>query len=392
MIQCRHNIPLTLDDLSNYASKKLRFSCFLCCGLFSTATIASTEPTSWQVATRSPFNSKIQTTNIINYIPLLSAQKSWKICVLIPNLKDSYWIGINYGLFIQAKALSVQFSLFEAGGYSNIATQIKQLHTCAVNDSDAILLGAVEANILTRYQQQYETPIAKPIIALVNQLNSPRVHTRIGVSWYEMGLNAGSFIRQHSTQSAKIALFAGPNKQGGSAFVEQGVTQALKNSKIQITSHHYADNNRDLYRDEFENLLSKSTSPDYILGSAVALEAGIGALTKKAKQDDNDNSPQIQLISSYLSPAVLRGILRHRILFSNDDSVVTQGKLAIDITVKELQGMAPFGDIGPIIKSQYLGHISPDYMHTSFAPADFHPIYRFPIIADTVSNNEFKPH
>lgn len=104
-------------------------------------------------------------------------------------------------------------------------------------------------------------------------------------------------------------------------------------------SVHHTDNNRNLYRDQINQLLASAT-PDYILGSAVAIEAAVAIVQQRQLQQ------KVQLLSSYLSPAVLRGIYRKRIAYSNDDSVVLQGKLAIDVTVRELQGEPAFGDIG----------------------------------------------
>ncbi|SQH77848.1 Periplasmic protein TorT (fragment) [Shewanella benthica] len=87
-------------------------------------------------------------------------------------------------------------------------------------------------------------------------------------------------------------------------------------------------------------------------------------------------APQIKLVSSYLSPAVLRGLFRNRVAFSSDDSVVLQGKLAIDVVVRELEGAKPFGDIGPPIQGLQGDVLKKHKLENSLAPAEFYPIYR----------------
>ena len=320
---------------------------------------------SWPLEQRKPFNQKIQSHTPVRYQPLKSANKPWRLCVLVPHLKDAYWMGINYGLVRHAKALNLQLELFEAGSYYADDKQLAQLDHCMRQNFDGILLGAVSPELLF----QYQPPLTKPIIALVNRLNSPKVKTRIGVNWYEMGYNAGQFVRQNTATDATLAILAGPNKQGGSEFVEQGLIAALENSFIKVSAIQHADNNRNLYRDQLEILL-RSQQPDYILGSAVAIEAAVSVLRQKGLTD------QIQLVSSYLSPAILRAVHRKKVEFSNDDFVVIQGQLAIDILVRELEGASAFGDIGPEIQGLQDKDINSSSLKDSLAPADYYPVYQ----------------
>lgn len=326
---------------------------------------AATTPSSWSLEQRTPYEKVLQQTTPLQLTPLTSAKKSWRICVLVPHLKDTYWTGINYGLVQQAKALNLKLELFEAGGYYGQGKQLSQLDNCMKHGFDAILLGGVRPDILDFYQ----APITKPVIALVNRLKHPKVNTRVGVNWYQMGLKTGEYIKQQTKKPTTLALLTGPDKLGGSDYVEQGLSAALKDSLVFISAVHHADNNRNLYRDELEALLAEQT-PDYILGSAVAVEAAVSILRQ------HQLSGKVKLISSYLSPAVLRGIYRGKVEFSNDDQVVLQGRLAIDITVRELEGAKAFGDIGPKIQNLYPSHINKEVLKTSLPPADYYPIYR----------------
>ncbi|MGL4713417.1 MAG: TMAO reductase system periplasmic protein TorT [Shewanella sp.] len=331
---------------------------------------ATSKTLTWPLEQRTPFNVKIQQAQTLTYLPLTKAQKPWRICALVPHLKDAYWIGIDYGLIHHAKALGVSLDLFEAGSYYHKDKQLTQLEHCMQGEYDAILLGAVSPDLLT----QFTAPITKPILALVNKLNSNQVHTHIGVNWYQMGLLAANFIKvdarsQHPHQTANLAILAGPENLGGTDLVEQGIRDALQGSQIHISAIQHADNNRNLYRDQLQ-ILFKAQQPDYILGSAVAIEAAISALKQKGLSD------KVKLVSSYLSPAILRGLKRKKVIYSNDDLVVLQGKLAIDVTVKQLEGAAAFGDIGPAIVKRTRSIDTLSSLEFSLAEADFYPLYQ----------------
>lgn len=330
----------------------------------------------WPLEQRSPFNAKIQQSRPIDYQPLQGAKRNWHLCALVPHLKDAYWIGIDYGLVTHAAALNINLDLFEAGSYYHTDKQLEQLAHCMQGDYDGILLGAVTPNILDKLNY----PITKPVLALVNQLHHPQVNTHIGVNWYQMGLLAGQFIQQDAnSQKATLALLAGPENLGGTELVEQGIRHALEGTHVSISAIQHADNNRNLYRDQLQILL-KAQQPDYILGSAAAIEAAISSLNQKQL------SQHIKLVSSYLSPAILRALQRHKVHYSNDDFVVLQGKLAIDVLVKQLEApsgssLAPDirGDIGPAIMgrtpatSQSRQSLK---LELSLAAPQFYPLYR----------------
>ncbi len=377
----QRNLSSTLLPLRDLVLSLMTLSVLLCSGL--------TNAQSWQIEQRTPFNVKQQQVKPESYQPLQHSQKPWRVCVLVPHLKDAYWIGIDYGLVQHAKTLNITLELFEAGSYYGKKKQLKQLSYCMQHDYDAILLGSVAPNLLSKFQD----PITKPIIALVNRLDSHKVATRIGVNWYQMGWSAGDYIRRdvekNRQKGANVALLTGPEKQGGSDWVELGITAALQqNSHIKISSIRHADNNRNLYRDQLHHLL-KDQTPDYILGSAVAIEAAIGELAHRQvnslaeaqphTEDQADkalSSTKVKLVSSYLSPAVLRGLFRGKVAYSCDDLVVFQGKLAIDVVVRELEGANPFGDIGPAIQGLEGDVLKKYHLSDSLAPAEFYPKYR----------------
>ncbi|MGI2854276.1 TMAO reductase system periplasmic protein TorT [Shewanella algae] len=320
----------------------------------------------WELEQRSPFNEAIQQASPLTHAPLTKANKPWKLCALVPHLKDAYWIGINYGLAKQSQVLGLGLELHEAGGYGNTQTQLAQLKSCLDGDADAILLGAVSPHLL----ENQTLELTKPVLALVNQLADSRVETHIGVNWYQMGYLTGQFLA--STPYQRLAMLAGPEGRGGTDLVEKGVRQALQDSNVEIVAVMHADNNRNLYRDQLNLLLNQNEQPlpQALLGSAVAIEAAMGTLRQGNMTD------KMALVSSYLSPDVMRGLKRNKVAYANDDRVVLQGRLAVDLAVRRLQGEKAFGDIGPAILQLRPDNLNSMQLDDSLAPADFYPVYR----------------
>ena len=64
-----------------------------------------------QAAERWPFkvvDVSSGTPKIVEYQPLKKAAKKWHLCILFPHMKDSYWVGVNYGIMDQAKSMGVK--------------------------------------------------------------------------------------------------------------------------------------------------------------------------------------------------------------------------------------------------------------------------------------------
>src|SRR5690606_14888745 len=59
----------------------------------------------------------------IDYRPLATAQRAWRLCASYPHLKDSYWLSVNYGMVEEARRLGVRLQVVEAGGYPNLGRQ-----------------------------------------------------------------------------------------------------------------------------------------------------------------------------------------------------------------------------------------------------------------------------
>ena len=76
----------------------------------------------------------------IDYTPVVKASQPWSICVSFPHMKDAYWLGVNYGVVSESQRAGVRMQLVEAGGYTELNTQISQIEDCVAGGADAVVI------------------------------------------------------------------------------------------------------------------------------------------------------------------------------------------------------------------------------------------------------------
>jgi protein TorT len=305
-----------------------------------------------------------------SYIPLLHANKPWRFCVLYPHLKDAYWLSVNHGMVQEASRLGVGFDIFEAGGYPNLARQIEQLKGCASDEFDAVILGTVSYDGLTPVVQEISR--LKPIIAVVNDIATTGITAKASVPWTEMGAAAGRFIAQRhppGSPPVTIAWFPGPKGAGWVSFVEAGFKEAIANSSGEIVMTLFGDTGLEQQVLLVEEVLESMPDVDYLVGSGPMAEAAVSILRARGASDD------IKVVSTYLSHAVYRGVKRGRILAAPTDSPVVQGRLAIEMAVRALEGTLEIQHAGPPIWVVTPETATQEVIDGSLAPASFIPVF-----------------
>lgn len=305
------------------------------------------------------------------YHPLDRAGKPWRLCVIYPHLKDAYWLSVNYGMVEEARRLGVTFDLYEAGGYPNLDRQIEQVETCGKRKMDALILGPVSYEGLT--PSVLEISRQMPVIAAVNDMNDAGVTAKSSVSWREMGAVAGREIaKRHPKGSTPIRLawFPGPKGAGWVRFVERGFLEAIAESSAEIVATRFGDTGLEQQVLLVEDVLDTVPDIDYLVGSGPMAEAAVSVLRARGLGDE------IGVVSTYVSHGVYRGIKRGRILAAPTDFAVMQGRLAVELAVRALEGKLTIRHAGPQIVTLTLENIDIIGTAESLAPAAFVPVFK----------------
>ncbi|MGD2015542.1 MAG: TMAO reductase system periplasmic protein TorT, partial [Desulfobacterales bacterium] len=189
-----------------------------------------------------PFNDQRQREQKL-YTPLAKAQKKWRIRVFIPHLKDDYWLGVNYGLIHEARRLEVSLSIFEAGGYDRLDVQRRQIENVIAESPDGLIIGAISLDGLNDLVKKASDK-GIPVLDLINGMSSPDIAARAAVSFWDMGYQAGSYLRrlqENSGQPLKLAWFPGPDGAGWVKAGDAGLRSAIEGSAIEILDSLYGD-------------------------------------------------------------------------------------------------------------------------------------------------------
>ena len=317
-----------------------------------------------------PFDMSSPRTDL-DYQPLDSVSKPWEICVSFPHMKDAYWSAVNFGVVAEAQRLGVYMQLVEAGGYTNLNTQISQIEDCVSAGADAVIIGAISFDGLNNLVSEIRTKDV-PVIDVINGMSSSELTAKSLVSFGEMGFKSGEYIASKhpsGSEPVKVAWFPGPP---GAGWVEAGNTgfqEAVKSSAIEVVETKYGDTGKEVQLKLVEDTLEAHPDIDYIVGTAVTAEAAVGLLRARDLLD------QIKIMSYYFTPGVYQGIQRGQILAAPTDSAVVQGRIAIDQAVRVLEGQDYQKHVGPKLYVIDESNVNSFDRNSSLAPDDFKPTF-----------------
>lgn len=350
-----------------------RFFTLLLLLLFSATTFVVRAEV-WQLETWSvPFDYSSKS-RIIDYKPTSPASRPWHFCISYPHLKDAYWFNVNYGMVQEAKRLGVGFTLVEAGGYPNLERQRQQIEQCtAAEGTDALIIGAVSFQGLNDSIARISQSM--PVLATVNDIDDIGITAKSGVSWTTMGRVAGEYLAEKhraGTEPVTVAWFPGPQGAGWVEFIEDGFKQGLKDSAVEVVVTKWGDTGKEIQRTLVQEVLESHPQVDYIVGNALMAEAAISTLRNRKLEN------QIQVVSTYFTPAVYRGIRRGRILAAPTDAPVMQGRISIDQAVRILEGREFIKHTGPQIQMIDHENLKEFDISDSLAPPSFSPTFVWP--------------
>ncbi len=86
---------------------------------------------------------------------------------------------------------------------------------------------------------------------------------------------------------------------------------------------------------------------------------------------------RVQVVSDYMTHAVYRGVIRGRIIAAPTDLPVLQGRLAIEMAVRAIEGKLHIKHAGPKIQIFDQNSLSSGVLEQSLAPASFVPVFDF---------------
>lgn len=281
----------------------------------------------------------------VSYEPLEKASKPWDICVSFPHMKDAYWLGVDYGVAEEAARLGVKMNLLDAGGYTELNNQISQIENCVARGADAVVIGAISFDGLNNLVSEIRKKDI-PVIDVINGISSPDVSAKSLVSFHTMGSEAGAYLAEKhpaGSEEVVVGFFPGPAGAGWVEAANTGFHEAVKGSAVKVLESKYGDTGKEVQLKLVEDELQAHPDIRYIVGTAVTAEAAQGLIRERGLQG------KVELLAFYMTPGVYEGIKRGFILAAPADSMVIQGRIAIDQAVRILEGKDYVKHVGPKI-------------------------------------------
>lgn len=318
------------------------------------------------------------TTSEVTYEALAAAAKPWNICVSFPHMKDAYWLGVNYGVADEAERLGVNLNVVEAGGYTELNRQISQIEDCVSGGADAVVVGAISFDGLNNVIGEVAAK-GIPVIDVINGVSSGDIKAKSLVSFKTMGYETGAYLASKhpaGSDAVKVGWFPGPAGAGWVEAAHAGFMEAVEGSAVEVLEPRFGDTGKETQLKLVEDVLQANPEVRYLAGTAVTAEAAQGLIRERGL---SGLKGEVDLLAFYMTPGVYTGIERDFILAAPADSMVVQGRIAIDQAVRILEGKDYVQHVGPkifVVDPSNIGEVE----RTNILPPNgFSPVF-------TVSN------
>lgn len=292
--------------------------------------------------------------------------KPWNICVLFPHLKDSYWVAANYGIVDEIKRTKTAMTLYEAGGYTNLSTQLDQMDNCIAQGFDGIILGAISADGVGSLVKK-ATDAGIPVIDFVNGVNEPSVSAHALVSFRDLGFTTGKYIvEQAAGKKLVVGFFPGPQGAGWSDAAVSGFNDAIKGSKVEIAVMRRGDTGLNIQLDLIDNALQTYPDINWLVGVDIAAQAAAVAVRNAGL------TGKVNVAAFDIIPPVYEDIKAGATKASPTDFTSLQGRLAVDMVLRLLEGQTLMANrAGPKPEMVTSDTINDFVMSDMFAPKGF---------------------
>jgi periplasmic protein TorT len=302
------------------------------------------------------------------YTPLQKAEKPYKLCVLLPHLKDSFFVGEDYGLVEEARRQGVNMTVYEAGGYENLNRQLSQFDDCLAAHADAIIsTGISEEGMGQKYTEAMNKGI--PVISLSIPVTHTKIAGRVYADFPFMGGVSGHFLVKYlKGKPASVVTFPGPAGAGWPEGFNDGFKDAIKGTSVKFLGEKFGDSGVQTQTQLIQDALQAYPDMNVVFGAATAAEAAVGAVAQAGRGD-------ILILSEHENQAMLDLTKRGEILGFATQYVVANAVIAVDQAIRAIEKKPMMTFVKPIpdmVSKETLPNIN---LGLSFAPADFKPIF-----------------
>lgn len=274
---------------------------------------------------------------VFDYTPRLDApSKKWHVCVLLPHLKDTWWVGIGVGAMKEAQRQGIKASLFQAGGYTELNKQLSQFDDCMALGVDAILIAAIsEGALKPKIKDATEKGIK--MVAVGNPMSSDVTLDSAVFGDYNIDAEvAGKALVAHykamGKENARVINFAGVAGAGWAEQAAQGWVNAFEGTGIEVVENKYGETGKSTQLKLVEDAIQTYDDIDAYVGVAVMAEVAPDVL------EEAGMAGKIDVLAFYMSEGALNGVMNGSVLGVASNPMVVESAVAMDVAIRLLEG------------------------------------------------------
>ena len=306
-------------------------------GLAMSLASAASAGNTWEWWPNSAEKISGETVETFDYTPRMDApSKKWHVCVLLPHLKDTWWVGIGVGAMKEAERQGIKASLFQAGGYTELNKQLSQFDDCVALGVDAILIAAIsEGALKPKIKAARENGIK--LVAVGNPMSSDVALDSAVFGDYNIDAEvAGKALVEHykamGKENARVINFAGVAGAGWAEQAAQGWTNAFEGTKVELVEHKYGETGKSTQLKLVEDTIQTYDDIDAYVGVAVMAEVAPDVL------EEAGLAGNVDILAFYMSEGALNGVIDGTVLGVASNPMVVESAVAMDTAIRLLEG------------------------------------------------------
>lgn len=267
-------------------------------------------------------------------VPQIATAQKLTVGFSMPDLSESFWISMAYGVDDEARKAGVQIVKVNAGGDANVNQQISQLQDLIQRKVNAIIVGATNGDAVRAVVEQ---AVAKgiPVIGLSSIPNSPKIASAVGADHYGMGRLQAECLGKAIGGKGGVGMMAGPAGQSWADRRADGFreTSAKEFPGLKIVTESRLADNRNAALTTTEDWAQRFPDLAGVYSATDDIGAGVVAGLKSAGK-----LGQVKVSSSNLSPTAQELLKDGSFVCVSIQQIVLQGREAVRQALKAAKG------------------------------------------------------
>lgn len=255
----------------------------------------------------------------------------------MPDLSESFWISVAYGVDSQAKKMGATVIKANAGGDNNVDQQISQIQDLIQRRVDALIVGATDGNAVRAVVNQ-AAAMGIPVVGISAIPNSDKLVSAVGADHYGMGKLQAQCLGNAIGGKGEVGALEFPAGQSWADERARGFKETITTEfpNIKLIAEDRIATVRNNSFETMQDWIQRFPGMDGVYTAYDDMGAGAVDAIKAAKKGG-----QIKVSSSNLSHVGEEMLRAGDIVCETTQQVVLQGEAAVKAAVTAANGGTP---------------------------------------------------